>query len=79
MKKDSKEVPKRISVDEHIKLNPKSIYRDNRSRLFTAIFREKEDMLSLYNAINGTSYDNPDDVIVTFFYSLFPPPYFILS
>ena len=22
-------------------------------------------MLSLYNAINGTSYDNPDDVIVT--------------
>lgn len=65
MKKDSKEVPKRISVDEHIKLNPKSIYRDNRSRLFTAIFREKEDMLSLYNAINGTSYDNPDDVIVT--------------
>ncbi len=60
-----KELPKRISVDEHVKLNPKSIYRDNRSRLFTAIFREKEDMLSLYNAINGTSYDNPDDVIVT--------------
>ncbi len=22
-------------------------------------------MLSLYNAINATSYDNPDDVIVT--------------
>ena len=27
-------------------------------------------MLSLYNAINGTSYDNSDDVIVTFLLSI---------
>lgn len=24
------------------------------------IFREKKELLSLYNAVNGTSYDNPD-------------------
>ena len=33
-------------------------------------------MLSLYNAINGTSYDNPDDVIVTFFLLSIPSPIF---
>ena len=28
------------------------------------VFSRKEDLLSLYNAINGTSYSNPDDLEV---------------
>ena len=28
-------------------------------------FRDKKDLLSLYNAIHGTNYDNPDDLEIT--------------
>ena len=38
---------------------PNSHYKD---RLFTMIFHEKKEMLELYNAVNGTSYTNPDDL-----------------
>lgn len=34
-------------------------YKDN---LFRMIFREKEELLSLYNAINGTQYDDPEEL-----------------
>lgn len=43
-------------------------YRINRKykdRLFRLIFEDKEDLLALYNAINSTSYDNPDDLEIT--------------
>ena len=44
-----------------IRLNRK--YRD---RLFCFLFRNKKDLLDLYNALNGTNYTNPDDLeIVT--------------
>ncbi len=36
-------------------------YKDS---LFRMIFREKENLLSLYNAISGTNYDNPDELSV---------------
>lgn len=36
-------------------------YKD---RLFKFIFKEKEDLLQLYNAINGTDYNNPEDIEV---------------
>lgn len=29
------------------------------------IFREKENLLSLYNAMNGTAYEKPDDLEIT--------------
>ena len=29
------------------------------------IFREEEALLSLYNAVNGTEYDNPDELRIT--------------
>ena len=29
-------------------------------RLFRFVFRKKEDQLSLYNAVNGTHYTDPD-------------------
>lgn len=40
--------------------------RDYKDRLFRMIFKEKKSLLSLYNAVNGTEYDNPDELeIVT--------------
>ncbi len=32
--------------------------------IFRIVFREKENLLSLYNAISGTDYDNPEDLII---------------
>lgn len=39
--------------------NTNRLYKD---RLFKRVFETKEDLLSLYNAVNNTDYDNPDDV-----------------
>ena len=42
------------------------INRNYKDRLFRLIFCEKKDLLELYNAINGSSYENPDELeIVT--------------
>lgn len=38
------------------------VNREYKDRLFKLIFREKKDLLELYNAINGTAYDNPEDI-----------------
>ncbi len=32
--------------------------------IFRIVFRERENLLSLYNAISGTDYDNPADLII---------------
>lgn len=43
----------------------KHIYKVNRSykdRLFRFIFNDKKELLNLYNAINETTYDNPEDL-----------------
>lgn len=43
-------------------------YRINKKykdRLFRLIFKNKEDLLTLYNAVNFTCYDNPDDLEIT--------------
>lgn len=39
--------------------------REYKDRLFRMIFKEKGKFLELYNALNGTAYDNPDDLTVT--------------
>ncbi|MCD8045132.1 MAG: hypothetical protein LUE90_00455, partial [Clostridiales bacterium] len=41
---------------------PMRTYKD---RIFRMIFKEKREFLELYNAMNGTAYDNPDDLVVT--------------
>lgn len=41
------------------------VNRKHKDVLFRYLFREKSEMLQLYNAINGTSYTNSDDLIVT--------------
>ena len=42
--------------------HPNRKYKD---RLFQRVFRDKEYLLELYNAINGTDYGNPDDLEIT--------------
>lgn len=38
------------------------VNREHKDRLFKFIFQKKENLLELYNALNGTSYDNPEDL-----------------
>ena len=42
--------------------SPNRKYKD---RLFQRVFRDKEYLLELYNAINGTTYSNVDDLEIT--------------
>ena len=39
--------------------------REHKDRLFRFIFSNKENLLSLYNALNGTAYNNVEDLEVT--------------
>lgn len=39
--------------------------RTYKDRLFIRIFERKEDLLSLYNAVNGSDYQNPDELEIT--------------
>ena len=41
--------------------NEISVARNHKDRLFRMIFREKKELLSLYNAVNGTSYTNTEE------------------
>ena len=41
---------------------PVRTYKD---RIFRMIFKDKEEFLTLYNAMNGTDYNNPENLIVT--------------
>ncbi len=38
--------------------------RTYKSRMFEMIFSDRRELLKLYNAINGTDYTNPDDLVV---------------
>ena len=40
------------------------VHRKYKDRLFRMIFQDKENLLSLYNALNGTSYDNAEELKV---------------
>ncbi len=42
-----------------------STQRNYKDTIFRMIFREKENLLSLYNALNGTDYENVDDLAIT--------------
>lgn len=41
------------------------VNRKHKDRLFRLIFSDRKNLLQLYNAIRGSSYDNPDDLTVT--------------
>ena len=38
--------------------------REYKSRMFEMIFNEKKELLSLYNAVNGTDYADPEQLEV---------------
>lgn len=40
------------------------VNRQYKDRLFKFVFKKKEDLLQLYNARNGTDYNNPEDIEV---------------
>lgn len=42
-----------------------NVNHKHKDTLFTVIFKDKNELLTLYNAVNHTSYDNPDDLIIT--------------
>ena len=39
--------------------------REYKDTVFRMLFSEKKELLSLYNAVNNTSYDNPDELQIT--------------
>ena len=41
------------------------VKRKYKDILFRFIFKDKKELLQLYNAINSTSYKNPDDLLIT--------------
>ena len=45
--------------------------RDYKDTLFRLLFQDRDRLLSLYNAVNGTSYDSPEELTVRGFKSLF--------
>ncbi len=45
-------------------IEQKKVNREHKDRLFKLIFKEKKDLMQLYNAINDTDYDNPEDLEV---------------
>ena len=42
-----------------------SLRRNYKDSLFRMVFREKKELLVLYNAINGTAYEDPEELVVT--------------
>ena len=49
--------------NEDASVNP--IVRNYKDTIFRMIFRGKRELLTLYNAVNGTHYDNPEDLEIT--------------
>ncbi len=45
-------------------MNQTPVNRTYKDSLFRLIFREKTELLSLYNAINDSDYQNPDELII---------------
>lgn len=45
--------------------NGQPVNRKHKDRLFRFAFQDKRDLLELYNAINGTNYQDPEDLKVT--------------
>lgn len=44
---------------------PDSVIRNYKDTIFRMIYKDAKELLALYNAVNGTCYDNPDELEVT--------------
>ncbi len=54
-----------INAKEHIQENPIPVLQNYKDTVFRMIFKDPGELLSLYNAVNGTHYDNPEELEVT--------------
>lgn len=59
------ETKKKNTVFEEGYLSEPTPAKNHKDRLFRMIFKDKKEFLELYNAMNGTDYENPEDLIVT--------------
>ena len=50
---------------------PVRAYKD---RIFRMIFKEKRALLALYNAMNDTAYQNPEELVFVFLIFIAPEP-----
>ena len=67
-KKTQKSRRKQTQTMKHVMHQPSLTPPANRlykDRLFHMLFSDKAALLSLYNALNGTDYDNPEDLTIT--------------
>ena len=39
-----------------------TVTKEYKDRLFRLVFQDKKDLLSLYNAVNKSSYENPEEL-----------------
>ena len=62
-KKEKTRNEKRVQQNENVSV--KSVVRNYKDTLFRMIFRDKKELLTLYNAVNGTHYDNSEDLEIT--------------
>lgn len=53
-----------MNKTENLILEAPQTERKYKDKLFRLVFREKKELLSLYNAVNGTDYNNPQDLEV---------------
>lgn len=42
-----------------------AVNREHKDTVFRMIYKEKKELLTLYNALNGTDYQNPEELTVT--------------
>lgn len=49
----------------HSYQNGQPVNREHKDRLFRFAFQDRRDLLDLYNAINGTDYQNPEELKIT--------------
>lgn len=59
------EINREINAEEHIPENPIPVLPNYKDTVFRMIFKDLGELLSLYNAVNGTHYDNPEELEVT--------------
>ena len=65
-KKRNNHSDSRMTYEEWEQLYRKrSVRRDYKDTVFRMLFNDKKELLALYNAVNGTHYNNPDDLQIT--------------
>lgn len=53
---------RKVKKKQKVKKKVTSVKRDQKSRLFAMVYADKKELLELYNAVNGTNYDNPEEL-----------------